>query len=342
MRLFVYGYPGLYGGAGTELHHQIRCWRRMGVDVHIIPAMKGHENEPLRQEMIDLGVTIHEVNQFDVMTKDDAIINFCSKEFLRNLINIYQVTKRTIFVNCMTFLFDAEKLCHHEGLISFSLYQREGVREDHERKLTKDQLSTADFLTFSPYFDSSSLIYNPERNFEKTTIGRISRQDADKFAANTYYIYEGIVSRRWKRGVFLGYHPNLISKLGKNLQWIETYADQNFLSTKDFWNQVEFIVQPTDTTENLPRIGFEAMYSGVPLVVDDRGGWKTMIEHGISGALCKDQRDFIYWGSRLAYEPELRYAFAEKAKQRAEEISSYEVASKSWSKIFERVFNSNL
>ncbi|MEG1937685.1 MAG: hypothetical protein RR138_01215 [Akkermansia sp.] len=32
------------------------------------------------------------------------------------------------------------------------------------------------------------------------------------------------------------------------------------------------ILQPTDTTENWPRIGFEAMASGSVLIVDKRGG----------------------------------------------------------------------
>ena len=36
--LFVYGFPGLYAGANTELHHQIILWRAMGLQVHLIPG----------------------------------------------------------------------------------------------------------------------------------------------------------------------------------------------------------------------------------------------------------------------------------------------------------------
>jgi len=44
-RLFVYGFHGLYGGAGTELHHQILAWRHMGVEVHLIPTNAGYPRE---------------------------------------------------------------------------------------------------------------------------------------------------------------------------------------------------------------------------------------------------------------------------------------------------------
>lgn len=57
-RLFVNGFPSLYGGAGTELHHQIIVWRKMGVEVHLIPSWDYH-GEPLYNEMVSLGVIMH-------------------------------------------------------------------------------------------------------------------------------------------------------------------------------------------------------------------------------------------------------------------------------------------
>lgn len=57
-RLFVNGFPSLYGGAGTELHHQIIVWCKMGVEVHLIPSWDYH-GEPLYNEMVSLGVIMH-------------------------------------------------------------------------------------------------------------------------------------------------------------------------------------------------------------------------------------------------------------------------------------------
>ena len=35
-RVFVNGFPSLYGGAGTELHHQIIVWRKLGMEVFLL------------------------------------------------------------------------------------------------------------------------------------------------------------------------------------------------------------------------------------------------------------------------------------------------------------------
>jgi glycosyltransferase involved in cell wall biosynthesis len=81
------------------------------------------------------------------------------------------------------------------------------------------------------------------------------------------------------------------------------------------------------------------MHTGKPLVVDNRGGWQYMIDHNKTGFLCNNERDFIYYGSILAYEPELRTEIAHNAYQKAQEISGLEVSVASWRKVFERIFN---
>lgn len=337
--LYIIGHPGLYGGAGSELYCQIKLWHKGFPDIklHIIPTQHGVENEPLYQEMKNLGIEYHSYRNYCVLKSDDSVINFCSSVFLQDLSEIYRYTKRIMWVNCMTFLFNDEKKNAKNNYISHYLYQRSEVLGDHQRKMCALG-SNSRFLQFSPYFNSDKLEYSV-REKEETHIGRISRVDADKFAKSTLHIYEYIVSPKVKRGHFLGWGEKSLEKVGQPLNWIKTYANQDELSVKDFYNAVDFIVQPTDTTENLPRIGFESFFSGKPLVVDNRGGWKTMIEHGISGFLCDTPRDFIYWGSRLAYEPELRERIAQAGLRRGKELASFEVSKDSWQKVFESVFN---
>jgi len=338
-KLFIVGFPGLYGGAGTELYHQIKLWVKSfpGIKLTIIPTMQGYVNEPLYKEMVGLGVTIGDTMDFSAITKDDAVINFCSKTYLDNIHVIAQKTKRTIWVNCMTFLFDKEKEDAGKNNINFYLYQREGVRDFHESELRKLG-SKGQFITFKPYFDPDGYEFSV-LNQEFTNIGRISRRDADKFSKSTLHIYEYIVSPKLKRGYFLGYDKMLQAKIGKMPDWIRGYKDHTEFSVKNFYKTIDFIVQPTETNENWPRVGFEAMFSGKPLLVDDRGGWKHMIEHGKSGFLCKNEREFIYWGSRLAFEPELRIEVANNALIRAKNLSSLEESTESWSQVFEKVYN---
>ncbi len=337
-KLFIVGFPGLYGGAGTELHAQIVLWAKAfpEIELHIIPTSEGFRNEPLFDEMVKLGVAIEERLNFECISSEDAVINFCSKEFLNNLELINSFSKRVMWVNCMTFLFEKELEDAHKNLISHYLYQRPQIRDFHEFELKKLG-SSASFDTFIPYFNADGFEFSV-KDQEFTHIGRISRQDADKFSEKTLHIYEYITSPKMKRGHFLGWGQNAKQKIGEPFQWIRTYADQKILPVKRFYDMVDFIVQPTNTNENWPRIGFEAMFTGKPLVVDNRGGWQHMIEHGFNGFLCKNEREFIYWGTRLAFEYDLRQFIARNALKRAMELSSFEASKESWGKIFDSVY----
>jgi len=338
-RLFIVGHPGLYSGSATELHHQIILWNRSfpEIELNIIPVMTGYKNEPLYDKCLKMGVKYHECRDYSAITKDDAVINFCSRVFMSDLEKINRHTKRVAFSNCMTFLWKEEKEVADKGLISHFLYQRDGVRKDHQRQL-QALGSKAEFIHFNPYFHAESLEFSV-KDQPYTQIGRISRADSDKFSKDTLHIYEYLVSPKVKRAHFLGFDEKSEAKIGKPYNWITTYRDQRQLSVEDFYDTVDFIVQPTDTTENWPRIFFESAISGKPLVVDNRGGWRTMIQHGVNGFLCDTPRDFVYWGSRLAYEYDLRIKIAENARQRALELSSLEVSEASWRKVFDSLFN---
>jgi len=338
-KLFVLGYPSEYGGAGSELRHQIHLWIKAfpELEINIIPTQTGHENEPLRPEMLSMGVKIHETPMdFSVIAPEDAIISFCSSKFLENLKEISQFTRRTMWVNCMTWLFKLEKRHARDNYIQFYLYQRPQVRDLHQKELAQ-RGATGQFLHFKPYFSEEGWSYGIKEQ-EKFHIGRISRQDADKFSKDTLHIYEYITSPRWKQGHFLGFDLRSQEKIGKPFDWINTYKDQKEFSVKDFYRSVDIIVQPSDTTENLPRIGFESMFSGKPLVVDDRGGWQHMLRHGVDGFLCKTPQEFIYWGTRLAFEYDLRAQIAENALERAKELASFESSTESWKHVFEQVY----
>ena len=155
-KIYIYGFPGLYGGAGTELHHQIIIWKKMNLDVHIIPTNSGYKNEPLIAEMTILGVRIHKMNDFESIEPDSPVFGFCNSEFLQFLPDINKYSTNTVFVNCMTWLFDNEKKRMKEGLIGTFLYKNDDVRLKNQPILEElNPNKKANFLTFKPYFDNS-------------------------------------------------------------------------------------------------------------------------------------------------------------------------------------------
>lgn len=337
-RVFVCGFPGLYGGASTELHHQIAVWLALGMEVHLIPNSHGYEQEPLYPEMLSSGVVVHRCNEWEALRPGDPVLGFCSADFLANLGEIRRRTRRTVFLNCMTWLFDAEKQRAANGEIAMFLYQNEDVRTKQMpelRSLNPDP--GIRFMTFKPYFDAGRFPFVADRASEFFGCGRISRQDTDKYSRNTLHIYEYFVSPKLKRGLFLGFDHRAEGKIGKPYDWIRTARDQRELSQQEFYRHCEIVLQPTDTTENWPRVGFEAMASGSVLIVDNRGGWRQMVEHGKTGWLCDHERDFIYYASKMAYEPERRAEMAEAARLRGLELGGMEESLLSWTRVFEEL-----
>ncbi len=338
-RLFIVGHPGMYGGAATELHHQILLWLKIkDLELHIIPTYNNYESEILYQDMIDRGIVYRKPKDYSVISKNDAVINFCSKFFLNDLPLIHQKTKKIAFVNCMTFVFGKELQLAKKNYISHYLYQRQAVMEESEMRLRMAG-ARAKFMVFNPYFHKNNIISS--RSSDVLTIGRISRADNSKYSRHTVRIYEKIKSPVKKRGIFLGYNGMIQKKIGNPPSWIEKYTNHKEFSVEKFYSTVDILVQPTDTKENLPRVGFECAYNMIPMVVDNDCGWAHIIDHGVSGFLCDNPSEFIYYSSLLAENKRLALEIAIKARTKAIKISNEEVSMDSWMKVFNSIYNEN-
>ena len=335
-RLFVYGFPSLYGGAGNELHHQIVLWQSLGAEVHLIPSEPDYADEPLFPELLEQDVVIHELNDFSSVEPGAPVFGFCSAQFLENIDAIRERSTNTVFVNCMTWLFQLELKRMAEGKIRTFLYQNDDVRVPNSFLLRSLNPSAAvNFLTFVPFFDKSRFPFNEQRPDDYFGCGRISRQDADKYSADTLLIYEYFVAPKPKRGIFLGFDARSEAKIGQPYDWIRTAADQTECSQQEFYRHCEIVLQPSDTKENWPRVGLEAMASGSVLIVDNRGGWQLQVEHGVTGWLCDHERDFIYYASKMAYEPELRQEMAVRARDRVVALAGPASSRQSWLEVFD-------
>jgi glycosyltransferase involved in cell wall biosynthesis len=83
--------------------------------------------------------------------------------------------------------------------------------------------------------------------------------------------------------------------------------------------------------ENWPRVGLEAMAAGVPVVVDNRGGWPEMIRHGQTGFLCNDEGEMASCIARLAHDSTCRRAIIAQARRAVEtELSDPETWWRQW------------
>lgn len=238
----------------------------------------------------------------------------------------------------MTWLFGREKEAMRRGDISLFLYQNSNVMGNvmpRLRALNPDPAIR--FMTFRPYFDAADFPFVAGRSTDWFGAGHISRQDEDKFSKDTWHIYEHFASPVRKKGTFLGFDRRSEAKTGRPPDWVETFHDQKSLSQQEFYRRCHIVLQPTDTTENWPRVGFEAMASGSVLIVDRRGGWEQMVEHGKTGWLCECPGDFITYATKMAWEPHYREDMAAAARERGMTLGGKEASMESWREVFEAI-----
>jgi len=326
----VIGHPSKLGGADTELDHQIDCWLQMGLKVHICHT--GGLDANLRaMDLESRGCIYHAPRDWASLEGLDCI-SFCNGEFLAQLPEIRKYARTISWVNCMTWAFDREIEMQGRGLIDFHLYQTQHAFDRIRPKL--EHLGGYRPLFITPYFRAADFPYHKDRPRDRFRFGRISRADADKYNARQMWIYETMTAPVLKEGIMLGWNEQIGNKIGAAPSYVRQ-LQEGAMAQQEFYRFCDAIIMTTDTFENLPRVGFEAMSSGAVLVVDRRGGWKLLVEDGVTGWLCDDDREFVYKASRTAFEHRERNEMAARGRKKLEANWGLEAAMVSWSRVFE-------
>ncbi len=86
------------------------------------------------------------------------------------------------------------------------------------------------------------------------------------------------------------------------------------------------------TTDTFGNVVLEAMASGLPNVVSDRGGPKDLVAHGRTGFVTRglDAEDFAQHVARLSTDPELRHAMSTAAHAAVQDRDWAEAARQFW------------
>src|SRR5262249_16511190 len=83
-------------------------------------------------------------------------------------------------------------------------------------------------------------------------------------------------------------------------------------------------------TDTFGNVVLEAMASGVPPVVMNSGGPKYVVEHGISGFVSRNEKEFIEFVSQLMSSRDQHQEMCEQARKAAMKAS--------WNCVFEEVY----
>lgn len=333
-KICVIGHPSKLGGADTELDHQIKIWQKIGIEVHILHTGDLDQN-CLNMKLEERGCIYHKSRDWK-SCKGMPVISYCNGEYLKNLNEIKKYASHTIFVNCMTWIFDEETKAIKNNLLDIEIYQREEVAMDHMKKHSEFNNKLKAYV-IPPYFDASNFPFiDPmTRGRIKYRMGRIHRADPDKFHKETLSIFEMILSPKYKDVTIMGTNEECMKKIGTPSNWI-TCLPPAYTSAQDFYKSIDILVHCADPcqTENLPRVGFESMSSGVPLIVDNRGGWKQQVIHGKTGFLANNPKEFAYFASKLAFEDDLYLSMCYEGRKHLENTWGEDSALQVWERFF--------
>ena len=175
----------------------------------------------------------------------------------------------------------------------------------------------------------------PHRPGEPFVIGRLSRPDSDKFAADTWEVFGKIGAAI--RARVMGWSSKVQAKLGPPPDWAECLPAAAE-TAQEFFAKLHCLVQINGgARENWPRVGLEAMSAGVPVIAPNAWGWPEMIRHGETGCLCGGNDEIIEQASRLAADEDHRLHLAREARRALKtEHADPDACCRQWRDLLER------
>ena len=313
--IWVAGFPSAYGGADTELDHQIALWRRHDVEVHLVPMFGADPAVADRQR--SRGCHIHTYR--DDIFQGQLVVSYCNGEFLAHLPRIMAAGRpaQVVWFNCMTWLFDGEREAHRRGWIDVF-----GFVSAYQRRQLEPQLAAirprVESFAYRPFFDVDAVEWRYRRWDGSYRLGRISRDDAGKFAPDTWRIFDRVLvpGQLAKKVYLLGYGPNAAARTGPappGLDW-QTWGPGAIAAT-EFYRTIDTMVHKTGgSRESYCRVVVEAYAHGVVPIVEDDYAFAELVDHERTGFRAATSDEMSWWASVLAHDPDRHRTMAERGR----------------------------
>ena len=320
MELWIAGFPSHYGGADTELDHLIDLLRGRGVALHLVPMFGA--DEEMKRSVLARGCAVHDYR--DDIFRGRVVASYCNGQFLERLPAIAQHGRPalSIWFNCMTTPFEAEKRAHRDGLIDcfgFASAYQEGLLRPALEKIRPVRK-----FPYRPFFNVRRAEFRYREWGGQYRIGRISRDDGAKFAADTWRIFDRVLvpASLRKKTYVLGYGPNAAARIGPapaGLDW-RTWAG-NEIPADGFYRTVDTMIHKTGgSRESYCRVLIEAWAHGVVPIVERDYAFPELVVDGDTGFMTSDSDEMSYRASWLAFHPGAHRRMAEAGRRRLEQV----------------------
>jgi hypothetical protein len=314
-------------------------WRQFGLPVTFIPTWKPAAPWQTRLERIGCNTFRTTPQGLAAVPglRRSVVVSFCNSEFLRHADRFRDLGCKVIWVGCMTWLFSAERRHYRrrgpfDRYVFKSAYQRSELQPQLAKFGARPEQCHLIRGAFScDEFPFRPLAHEPGTPF---VLGRISRAAPDKYARNTWAIYAKVPHPVKAR--VMGWSRPVEQKLGGPPRWAECLP-AGAETPQQFFGSLHGMLQVNGgDAENWPRSGLEAMASGVPIVAQNRWGWREMIRHGETGYLADNDDELAFYAGRLACEEDRRLAIARRARHALQQdLANPEAIWAGWRRLFE-------
>lgn len=341
-RVFWSGFPGPCGGANTECYHTARLLREAGVPLTFVPTVgAGHE---YKSDLLALGCDVVEC-AFDKLGTVDGlsgstVISMCNSFFATNAHFYKQIGCKVVWVNCMTFCLPEELAQYRRhGMFDKFVFQSEWQREQISPSLRKFGYMEHQGHLIRGAFFPDMFPFNPRSHLPGTefVFGKLSRMKLDKYSSNLWPVFRSVAYKPRKVRV-MAWNDEVQQKCGTPPDFAEC-LDPCAETSQDFLSSLHCLIHINGGAgENWPRVGLEAMASGVPVIAQNQWGWKEMVKHGETGFLTSDNvSEISYYATLLAYDEKLRLDIAEAAYERVKVLSDPETIWPKWQEMLEEL-----
>ena len=330
MRVFLVGMPLMLGGANSEAAHTALLWRRFGVEVTCLHFTKCHCGKPgeapldsnpwtdrLRAAGVDF-VPIESGHLADVPGLAGSVLSsFCHQHTLHNWPEFASIGCKLIWSPCMTYTMSREEDAFRQVPASVIHFQSRFQAMELVAQYTA--WGCREFRRIPGAFEPLPFNPRPRLPGEPFVIGRLARPCRTKWSPLLWDIIARVARRACPVEVLCqGWSTELTMHCGEPPIGAECLP-ANTLTATEFLSRCHAMICPNwSVKENWPRIGLESMSVGVPLVVDDAGGWPEMA--GEAGVLCNTTEDYADALVKLATDETRRQDAIHHGLDRLDEI----------------------
>ena len=347
MRVYLIGTPGRYAGANVEAWHTVRVWRQAGIDVAIVPTW--NIDPEWRQTVEGAGCSVYDATEehlLDVPGIRGAItVSFCNKAYVRNIPRLKEAGCKVVWANCMTFTFNEELATFKQHLPDVLIYQSNFQKQELEKAFAAAEvdIKRARAVVVRGAFVKEDFKYAPRvhRRNDNFCIGKIARADLDKWYAKIWHLCDAIQAKVQCRICFIGMGADkrVRQMLGPAPLW-SVLLPPNGAHTAALYNTLHCMLPVNGSArENWPRVGLEAMASGVAIVAPNKWGWQEMIKHGETGLLGDNDAELADHVAAIANDEDLRMLLIRNAYAYLDEIADPKQIGETWKQIFEQLYD---